>query len=615
MSISAVTARQSVAAQDQASTYTIQRGDTLSAIAARNGVSLSALLAANPQVRNANLIYPGDKLDIPSSGGGSHQTAGADTATTTATTTTAATGGKFDYNRIAGVKGNPNVTPAFIKEVEAMAARLGTKPEYLMAVMSFETGGSFSPGQKNNAGSGATGLIQFMPGTASGLGTSTSALARMSSTEQLQYVEKYFMQRAGAHNGKLSTLEGVYTTVLYGSPKSDPSSTLWSSGSSAYSWNKGLDKNGDGRITAGEAANAVRGRVSGNIDEGGSSIPSKPTDPGNGNGGGTPSKPSGNGGSVTVHSGDTLSGIASRNGVSLSALLAANPQIRNANLIYPGQTIHLPGGSNGSGGAAHNVTVHSGDTMSGIASRNGVSLSALIAANPQIHNPNLIYAGQTIHVPGGSSGGSHSAPASHDVTVRSGDTMSGIASRNGVSLSALINANPQIHNPNLIYAGQTIHVPGAGSSTGNGPVTGPSGGTTHGGNGNVVGIAEKFLGRNASDLKRSGELPMESWVPNNVNCANFVTAVLQKAGMINWHDNTVAGTASRLKAQGWKVVPASQAKPGDVCILNYGGHVELVASNNNGQIKLIGSNNTNADGSQRVGYGNPYGNAYYLSPP
>ena len=612
MSISAVSSRQTLAAQDTQASYTIQRGDTLSAIARQHGVSLSELLAANPQVRNPNVIYPGDKLDIPSSGnGGTHQTSSASPSGTPADA--AATGGKFDYNRIAGVRGNPNVTPQFIQGVEAMAARLGTKPEYLMAVMSFETGGSFSPGQKNNAGSGATGLIQFMPGTASGLGTSTAALAQMSSVDQLQYVEKYFMQRAGAHNGKLGTLEGVYTTVLYGSPKSDPGSTLWSSGSSAYSWNKGLDTNHDGRITAGEAAGAVRGRVSGNIDQGGSAPPEKPSDPGNGD---TPSRPSGNGGSYTVHSGDTMSGIAASNGVSLSALLRANPQVHNANLIYPGQTLQLPGGGGTNGGGSHDYTVHSGDSLSAIAARNGVSLNSLIAANPQIHNPNLIYAGQTVHVPGGSGGGN--AAASHDYTVHSGDSMSAIATRNGVSLSALVSANPQVHNPNLIYAGQTLHIPGAGSTggtQGGGPVDGPSGGSPSGGNGNVVGIAQQFLGRNASDLKHSGQLPMDSWVPNNVNCANFVTAVLEKAGAINWHDNTVAGTASRLKAQGWKVVPASQARPGDVCILNYGGHVELVASNNNGNIKLIGSNNTNADGSQRVGYGNPYGNAYYLSPP
>src|SRR3546814_5530470 len=87
----------------------------------------------------------------------------------------------------------------------------------------------------------------------------------MSSVEQLQYVEQYFMERAGAGNGNLSTLEGVYTSVLYGSPKSDPNSTLWSSGSIEYQWNSGLDSNGDGRVTAGEASDAVRGRVDGNI--------------------------------------------------------------------------------------------------------------------------------------------------------------------------------------------------------------------------------------------------------------------------------------------------------------------------------------------------------------
>jgi LysM repeat protein len=46
-------------------TYTVQRGDTLSDIADRNGVSLSQLLAANPQIRNANVIDVGDKINLP----------------------------------------------------------------------------------------------------------------------------------------------------------------------------------------------------------------------------------------------------------------------------------------------------------------------------------------------------------------------------------------------------------------------------------------------------------------------------------------------------------------------------------------------------------------------
>src|SRR3546814_10802960 len=125
----------------------------------------------------------------------------------------------------------------------------------------------------------------------------------------------------------------LYTSVLYGSPKSDPNSTLWSSGSIEYQWNSGLDSNGDGRVTAGEASDAVRGRVDGNIDEGGSTVPDKPSDPGDG--GDTGSNP-GNGASYTVRSGDTLSGIAAANNMSLDALISANPQISNPNLISPG---------------------------------------------------------------------------------------------------------------------------------------------------------------------------------------------------------------------------------------------------------------------------------------
>src|SRR3546814_18062363 len=106
-----------------------------------------------------------------------------------------------------------------------------------------------------------------MPNTAAGLGTSTAALAQMSSVEQLQYVEQYFMERAGAGNGNLSTLEGVYTSVLYGPPKSDPNSTLWSSGSIEYQLHSGLDSNRHGPVTAGEASDAVCARGDGTPHE------------------------------------------------------------------------------------------------------------------------------------------------------------------------------------------------------------------------------------------------------------------------------------------------------------------------------------------------------------
>lgn len=132
---------------------------------------------------------------------------------------------------------------------------------------------------------------------------------------------------------------------------------------------------------------------------------------------------------------------------------------------------------------------------------------------------------------------------------------------------------------------------------------------------NPADIAKGFLGRDASELKGSGDLPMDPSVPNDICCANFVTATLQKAGLIDWHSNGVADMSQRLQAQGWHMVPASEAKPGDVAVINGSQHTELVATNDGGRITLIGSNNKNADGSQVVSYGNPYGQVMYLSPP
>ena len=45
--------------------YTVKKGDTLWGIAKRYGVTLSALISANPQIKNPNLIYPGNQVNIP----------------------------------------------------------------------------------------------------------------------------------------------------------------------------------------------------------------------------------------------------------------------------------------------------------------------------------------------------------------------------------------------------------------------------------------------------------------------------------------------------------------------------------------------------------------------
>jgi hypothetical protein len=61
---------------------------------------------------------------------------------------------------------------------------------YLANVMYAES--ELDPSMKNKAGSGATGLIQFMPTTARNLGTTTDELSRMTPVEQMEYVRRYF---------------------------------------------------------------------------------------------------------------------------------------------------------------------------------------------------------------------------------------------------------------------------------------------------------------------------------------------------------------------------------------------------------------------------------------
>src|SRR5690606_3935899 len=146
--------------------------------------------------------------------------------------------GGFDYHRVRGVSDNPNVTPEFLRRVEEVAESVGTEPEHLMAVMSFETGETFSPSVRNPApGSTATGLIQFLEPTARGLGTTTAELARMSPVEQLDYVERYL----APHRGRIGTVEGLYSSILAGRAVPEAESTLFADGTRAYRANAGLD--------------------------------------------------------------------------------------------------------------------------------------------------------------------------------------------------------------------------------------------------------------------------------------------------------------------------------------------------------------------------------------
>lgn len=117
-------------------------------------------------------------------------------------------------------------------------------------------------------------------------------------------------------------------------------------------------------------------------------------------------------------------------------------------------------------------TVERGDTLGAVARDHDISLSELIEAN-NITNPNLIFPGQVLVIPG---------EGEPDIThvVERGDTLARIASSYGASLSVLIETN-QISNPDLIRVGQEILIPGGSSSSGSGGSS--SGSSDDGGSG------------------------------------------------------------------------------------------------------------------------------------
>lgn len=145
------------------------------------------------------------------------------------------------------------VSAAFRDKVRVISARLGCDPSDLMSCMAWESGRSFSAGVKNMAGSGATGLIQFMPNTAKGLGTTVEALAKMSAEQQLDWVEKYF----APFRGRLKDLTDLYSAILWPTAVGKPLEyVLWDKRTKpeTFRQNAGLDVNKDGIITKAETA-------------------------------------------------------------------------------------------------------------------------------------------------------------------------------------------------------------------------------------------------------------------------------------------------------------------------------------------------------------------------
>jgi len=133
-------------------------------------------------------------------------------------------------------------------------------------------------------------------------------------------------------------------------------------------------------------------------------------------------------GSYRVKAGETLGGIAVRTGVSVAQLRAANPRLKNADVVQAGWVLTLP--SRGAAAApsasrpaaparAGAYTVKDGENLTVIARRFGLSLNQLLGANPQYRGGKAVWAGAKLVIP----------PRTASVTARAPVTVRATGSR------------------------------------------------------------------------------------------------------------------------------------------------------------------------------------------
>jgi LysM repeat protein len=161
---------------------------------------------------------------------------------------------------------------------------------------------------------------------------------------------------------------------------------------------------------------------------------------------------------------------------SLSARPLSGAARRVVRTAWRGRAVAIPlalaAALTASASGVSRITVQSGDTLSAIAARYHTSVARLVALNHLPGNGDLIYAGQTLEVPGGShSSGTRMTTIYH--TVVPGDTLYGIAARYHVKPMVIAHRN---HLPSslVVVLGQRLAIPHRVSTHTTAPSSGPT---------------------------------------------------------------------------------------------------------------------------------------------
>ena len=164
------------------------------------------------------------------------------------------------------------------------------------------------------------------------------------------------------------------------------------------------------------------------------------------------------GGIYTVRANDTLWAIATRYDMTVAQLTAANPNV-NPESLRPGQALTIPTKTPVVSGVVYAVKPN--DTLWGIASRYGLFVNDLLAANPGV-DPQRLRIGQTLRIPAAGApleGAGANTPVSAAYVVRPDDTLWDIAANYGLSIDGLLAANPGV-DPRRLSVGQSLRIPG-----------------------------------------------------------------------------------------------------------------------------------------------------------